>query len=89
MMNEIVSSNDYGAAAFKGAVSVADLVLRNKYLEAEIASYCERMPKAPSDTNLLQLSALSPAPTTSETLCGLPSNYSELPTNALLRLGAI
>ncbi|EME85017.1 uncharacterized protein MYCFIDRAFT_173890 [Pseudocercospora fijiensis CIRAD86] len=36
MMNEVVSANDFAAASFKGAVNVADLVMRNKYLESEI-----------------------------------------------------
>lgn len=36
MMNEVVSANDFAAASFKGAVNVADLVMRNKYLETEL-----------------------------------------------------
>ncbi|KAM3424151.1 hypothetical protein BST61_g11305 [Cercospora zeina] len=39
MMSNVVSANDFAAAAFRGAVNVADLVMRNKFLETELASY--------------------------------------------------
>ncbi|KXT08674.1 hypothetical protein AC579_3957 [Pseudocercospora musae] len=62
MMNEVVSANDFATASFEGAVDVADLVMRNKYLETELTELRNTLGRLQEDEPSLEGSTSGSGP---------------------------
>lgn len=82
MVDDVVSANDFAAAAFQGAVDVADLMMRNQYLEAELADQT-----ASQHTNEAEgVEASGTVPAGSPTLCKSDTNVFTIIANLVIQI---